>query len=544
MSKLRAACIGQALAETQDCLVVGAGINGAVAAAALAGKGAKTTIIDKADFASFTSQESSNLAWGGIKYLETLEFKLVWKLCKCRNQLMKVYPNQVKETRFFTSIAKGFRMPHYMVYMGALLYWFMGRFQTKPPFLLSRSTIRNKAPVIKADRVMGGLEYSDCCLVDNDARFTFGFVRKALDYGCNAINYMELISAEWRDGLWHCALEDRVSGESAEIKARSLINATGPFADGINRILNIESAFKHVLSKGVHIIVPQIGKENRVLTFFASDGRLFFMIPMGSRTCIGTTDTRVDSEAVEATQEDIDFLLANANELLDLERPLSENDIIAKRCGVRPLVMKTEATVDNAEWTALSRKHEIDLHADRNMLTIYGGKITDCINVGEGVADLVESFGIKLSNPSAVWFGEPGEPRETQFMEACKKADMDRSICSNLWRRYGESAFQLLEKIETDPSMAELLIEDYTRAELHHVAESEMVVHLEDFLRRRSMVSLSIKPEAIRNAPGLGEIARILFGDGAQSEIDHYFGFGQSSAFADVGRGELVGRAV
>ena len=525
MNKLRSACIEQALSEIQDCLVVGAGINGAVAAAALAGKGAKTTIIDKADFASFTSQESSNLAWGGIKYLETMEFKLVWKLCKSRNQLMKVYPNQVEETRFFTSIAKGFRMPHYMVYMGALLYWFMGRFQTKPPFLLSRSSIRNKAPMVKADQVMGGLEYSDCRLVDNDSRFSFGFVRKALDYGCNAINYMELVSAEWSDGLWNCTLKDHISGASAEIKARSLVNTAGPFADGINQMLGIESAFKHVLSKGVHIVVPQISKDrHRVLTFFASDGRLFFMIPMGSRTCIGTTDTRVDSEAVDATQEDIDFLLDNANSLLDLDKPLTEADIIAKRCGVRPLVMKADAAVNNAEWTALSRKHEIDLHTDRNMLTIYGGKITDCINVGEEIAKLVESFGIKLSKPSAVWFGEPGEPMQSEFLAQCKTAGIDATICSNLWRRYGEAAFQILEKIQSDPSMGEMLIDDYTRAELHHVANTEMVEHLEDFLRRRSMVSQSIKSEALRNAPGLGEVAKILFRDDAQSEIDRYFG--------------------
>ena len=523
MSKLRDACIEKAAGTEQDCLVVGAGINGAVAAAALAGKGARVTIVDKGDFASFTSQESSNLAWGGIKYLETLEFRLVWKLCKSRNQLMKVYPSQVEEIRFFTSIAKGFRMPYYMVYMGALLYWFMGRFQTRAPLLLNRSTIRKRAPMVRADRLMGGLEYSDCRLVDNDSRFAFGFVRKALDYGCNAINYMELVSAERRDGLWHCGLKDHRSGKSVEIKARSLVNAAGPFADGVNRLLGIDSAFKHVLSKGVHIIVPKISEEHRVLTFFATDGRLFFMIPMGRRTCIGTTDTRVESEKVEATKEDIDFLLENANILLDLEKPLTTDDIIATRCGVRPLVMKAEAAVDNAEWTALSRKHEIDRHPDRGMLTIYGGKITDCINVGNEIADLVKSFGVKLPKPSSVWFGEPEASRREQFFARCAKSGTDTTICSNLWRRYGEAAFQILEKIEADPAEGELLIEDYTRAELRHVAEVEMVECLEDFLRRRSMVSLSVRPDELRQVPGLAETAKILFGDRAQEELDRYF---------------------
>jgi len=510
MIQTRLKCIEQSRSDIQDCLVVGAGINGAVTAAVLAGKGAMVTLIDQSDFASFTSQESSNLAWGGIKYLETLEFGLVWKLCKCRNQLMKVYPSQMEEIRFFTCIAKGFRMPHFIVYMGALLYWVMGRFQTRPPRLLSRSAIHNEESAVKSSKMMGGLEYSDGRLVENDSRFSFGCVRKAFEAGASTINYMELTAAEWRDGLWQCVILDRVSGDTVDIKARSLVNATGPFADGINEMLDIRSSFQHVLSKGVHIIVPQVSSAHRILTFFASDGRLFFMIPMGARTCIGTTDTWVDDEVVEATSEDIDFLLENANRLLERENPLTRADIIATRCGVRPLVISAGDSVGEGEWTALSRKHEIDIHADRKMLSIYGGKITDCINIGNEIAGCIKSFGIELPAPSAVWFGEP-------------KTSRPEIADSKLWRRYGEAAFQILEKIEADPSMGERLIEDYTRAELHHIAEVEMVIHLDDFLRRRSMISLTVKPEELRAAPGLDEVAHILFGERAQVELDRYF---------------------
>ena len=173
MDMLRQQGIAKARAEIQDCLVVGAGINGSVAAAALTGRGAKVTVVDKGDFASFTSQESSNLAWGGIKYLESYEFGLVWKLCKCRNQLMKAYPGHVREIRFFTSIAQGFRKPRIVLYCGALLYWFMGRCQTRPPRLLSRKTIRREAPMVNTSRLIGGMEYSDCYLVKNDTRFAF-----------------------------------------------------------------------------------------------------------------------------------------------------------------------------------------------------------------------------------------------------------------------------------------------------------------------------------------------------------------------------------
>ena len=113
-----------------DVLVLGGGINGAVSAASLSGKGAKVALIDRDDFSGLTSSNSSNLAWGGIKYLESYEFFLVNELCKSRNQLMRNYPSMVKEIRFVTTIARGFRFPPFLVYLSTILYWFIGRFYT------------------------------------------------------------------------------------------------------------------------------------------------------------------------------------------------------------------------------------------------------------------------------------------------------------------------------------------------------------------------------------------------------------------------------
>ena len=109
--------------RSYDVLVIGGCINGAVSAAALAAKGVKTALIDRGDFAGETSSNSSNLAWGGIKYLESHEYLLVNKLCKSRNHLMESYPSTVKEIRFLTTIAKGFRHPVFLVYLGTIFYW-------------------------------------------------------------------------------------------------------------------------------------------------------------------------------------------------------------------------------------------------------------------------------------------------------------------------------------------------------------------------------------------------------------------------------------
>ena len=140
--KLRETNIAKLKQGTFDVLILGGGINGAVSAAALATKGVKVALIDKNDFAGFASSNSSNLAWGGIKYLETFEFLLVNKLCKSRNHLMKSYPSTVQEIRFFTTIQKGFRLPVLMVYFGTLLYWIMGRFHTKAPLYRSKKKIK------------------------------------------------------------------------------------------------------------------------------------------------------------------------------------------------------------------------------------------------------------------------------------------------------------------------------------------------------------------------------------------------------------------
>jgi glycerol-3-phosphate dehydrogenase len=137
--KLRQSNLTKLRQNAFDVLVVGAGINGAVSAAALAGKGAQVAIIDRGDFAGVTSMNSSNLAWGGIKYMETWDFALVRKLCVSRNHLMRSYPSTVQEIRFFTTLAKGFRYrPGYLL-LGAWLYWFIGNCFTRTPRFLARA---------------------------------------------------------------------------------------------------------------------------------------------------------------------------------------------------------------------------------------------------------------------------------------------------------------------------------------------------------------------------------------------------------------------
>jgi glycerol-3-phosphate dehydrogenase len=210
------------------------------------------------------------------------------------------------------------------------------------------------------------------------------------------------------------------------------------------------------------------------------------------------------------------------------------SDIIAERSGVRPLVVERGGgRHDATDWTSLSRKHEIERDDERCVVTVFGGKLTDCLNVGAEVAHEVEQLGVPLERDLHNWYGEPAGATRAEFYRQAKlmKLDQLRSkpdterLSDRLWRRYGRRAFSLLEAIRSDPTMGEDIMDsaDYLRAELYNAAEHEMIVKLDDFMRRRSKIDLVVHDDDIRNSPGLHEVAEILFGSDADRRLEEYF---------------------
>ena len=511
--------------ELLDVLVIGGGINGAVSFAALAGQGLKVGLIDRKDFANETSMHSSNLVWGGIKYMESYEFGLVRKLCMSRNQLMKAYPTNIRELRFFTNLDRGFRFPAIMLFMGAFLYWIIGNCFTRPPRLLTTGKIRDEEPVVNTDKSIGGIEYSDAYLPENDARFVFQFIRGAMDRDGIALNYVESLGGE-RDtdsGFWKVKVRDQISGNNHEIQSKVLVNACGPFIDFQSKALAQNTKHQHVFSKGIHLIVKKLTPYERVLTFFADDGRLFFAIPMGNKTVIGTTDTQVPHPETHVTPEDRSFVLNNINKRVELEGPLKESDIIAERCGVRPLVVERQQDKTITDWVKMSRKHEIDVDTNQKTISIFGGKLTDCLNIGEEVVEFVRECNVDIHEHTSVWYGEPSKNEHDRFLQRAAEISLDDSTPQNasepsstrLWRRYGIKAFDLLNQIEVNPELKEELIPDSEclKVEAVHARDHEMVVHLEDFLRRRTKISMMISQKNLEENPATKEACQILFGE-------------------------------
>jgi alpha-glycerophosphate oxidase/glycerol-3-phosphate dehydrogenase len=256
---------------------------------------------------------------------------------------------------------------------------------------------------------------------------------------------------------------------------------------------------------------------------------------MGRRSVIGTTDTRVDEPYTEVDDADRTFLLEQINARLDLDVPLTTADIISERCGVRPLVVKMkDSDQRDVDWTSLSRKHAIETDPSAHVVSVFGGKLTDCLNVGEEVAAAVESLGIPLEPDLHNWFGEPAAATRAEFYRQARLMKLDslrtkpdaEPLTDRLWRRYGRRAFSMLEAIRDDPRMGEDIMDsaDYLRVELHLAANTEMITRLEDFTRRRSKIDQVVCRDEIVGSSGLAEVAEILFGDDADRRLAEYLG--------------------
>lgn len=510
---------------TFDAFVIGGGINGAVSAAALAGRGLSVGLAEQGDFGSFTSQESSNLVWGGFTYLKNYEIPLVYKLSRSRNKLMDAYPTVVSEIPFFATLDDSSPFPSWLAGAGSVAYWGLGLGQTRPPRFHRASKINAIEPIVNTATADAAIEYADGYLKDNDARFVWMFVRSALDLGAAAANYVTVTGARQdAGGGWTIDLRETTTGRMMQARAAVLINAAGPLSNKLNRDLGIKTRHKVVFSKGIHMVVPQLTASERVLAFFDDTQRLFYVIPMAHRSVIGTTDTRTDNPREPITDDDRHFLLEQINARLNLAEPLTTEDIIAERNGVRPLVVeRNDDDHDDTDWTALSRKHEIEFDRSRHVVTIFGGKLTDCLNVGEEVVEAVEKLGLE-PGPERSWYGEPSTGEWLAFQRSAASVGLDRrpeverarSLAEVLWRRHGLAANDIVEAIRSEPALAEPIMaeSDVLAAEVPLYLEREMVVNLDDMLRRRTKLALIHSEEKLAAEPGVAEIGRRLLGLG------------------------------
>lgn len=480
--------------ERFDVAIVGAGINGSVAAAALSSRGLKVLLVDGQDFGAVTSSQSSNLIWGGIKYLQSYEFGLVFKLCRARLRLMRSYPTSVRSTGFLAALGPNAPFGKFLGTLGTLSYWAIGIFKTPPPRTFGTRATHQIEPAMGGAKLKGSVLYFDAMLPDNDSRFVWGFVAKAKALGATVRNYVELKAAEKIPDGFALQLTDTLTNEQLEVETTIIVNAAGPYVRAVNNLLSVETKNQLLYSKGIHLVVRKLTDDQKILAFWDEEGRIFYVIPMHDRSVIGTTDTRVSDPAESVTDEDRNFVLRQINASMNLDKPLSAGDIISERCGVRALVVKKGSNSNTQDWHKLSRKHFVESNP-AGVISILGGKFTDCLNVGEEILQEVSKF-IPLGAKSQNWIGEDSQAALRSFSDLAAAILGDsadaREVASQLWRRHGLVAVEILKHLKAFPSDRDLVFDGLfiTFGELMFVAESESIRTPADLLRRRLPISM------------------------------------------------------
>lgn len=504
-----------------DILVVGGGINGTGIARDLAGRGLSVVLCEQADLAGATSQWSSKLIHGGLRYLEHHEFRLVRKALLEREVLMRAAPQLIRPLRFVMPHNPQMR-PAWLIRLGLFLYDHLARRR----FLPASTGVdlrRDPGGTPLSARFSRGFAYSDGFV--DDARLVVLNAMDARERGARVLTRTCCESAQAEDGVWKARLRPE-GGVAIEVRARAIVNAAGPWADRfIERVLKHEGAGRLRLVKGSHIVVRKLFEHDHAYIFQNDDGRIIFAIPFQDHfTLIGTTDVEYegDPQDVAIDQAEIIYLCEQANRYF--KRQLSADDVVWSYSGVRPL-LEDEAS----EAAAVTRDYRLELSVPgAPLLTVWGGKLTTYRKLSEEAADILCR---QLGVDRPAWTDTlplPGGDLQTpgklvdqavdaieRLVDAVARArpqqsdEWVRRICRaygrRVWSWLGETAPADLGR-EVAPGLFE--------AELRYLIEHEWARSADDVLWRRTKLGLHLDPaqrkaveewmaarqEAIRNA--------------------------------------------
>jgi glycerol-3-phosphate dehydrogenase len=466
-----------------DLLVCGGGIYGAWTAYDAVLRGLSVAIVEQGDWAGATSSASSKLIHGGLRYLETYDFKLVRKAIRERQLLLKLAPHRVWPLRFGVPVFEDSRIGTLQLRAGLTLYDFLAGFLGADIAHrhFDRAAFAERFPALSDEGLAGGFTYGDA--QTDDARLVLELIAGAMDAGAVCVNYCQLTGLTELNGqVCGATVLDRLNDKSVQIHARQIVYATGQWMSASQ-----PGRDWCRLSKGVHIVMPGTKSDEALLLTAQSDGRVFFMIPWYGMTLVGTTDDdytgNIDHIAIEQT--DIDYLLAAVNRYL--KTAWTETDIVGSYAGVR--VMKRSEKISPPD---VSRDWELKT-AGNGVHYSIGGKLT---SAREDAASIVNTVCGQLGVDTPCATKDRGFPwaPETGFAQwsAAVHVQADRlgidSECAKwLIRRHGRHAEKLLRSIEGKPHLAERIVDTlpFIYADLLYCARNEMVIHMDDLLRRR-----------------------------------------------------------
>lgn len=423
--------------ETFDLVVIGGGITGAGVARDAARRGLRVALVEAEDFASGTSSRSSRLIHGGVRYLEHGYLHLVWESSRERRRLLELAPHLVRPLQFTWPVYRGARVRRWQLAAALTMYDALAMFRNvgRHRRLRAAQVIEHEPRLASAD-LLGGATYWDAAT--DDARLTLANVLDAAAHGAVVMNHAPVQALTYgsthgpTDGI---ELVDQLGGARIRVRARLVLNCTGPWTDEIARLEDPQAGPAVRGTKGVHIAVPaaRVGNVAAITMLSPDDGRVCFTLPgSGGHTIIGTTDTPTSEHPrqVRASRADVRYLLNACNRFFP-DAKLGDADVVAAWAGIRPLV----AAKNSGDPSSASREHAIHI-TPRGVLTATGGKLTTYRAQAQQIVDAaVQRLGMRTKPCDTAGAPLPGERPERRGSDLrispeleWREADVDHAV--------------------------------------------------------------------------------------------------------------------
>lgn len=483
-----------------DLLIIGGGINGAGIARDAVGRGLSVLLCEQDDLAAHTSSASTKLIHGGLRYLEHYEFGLVRKALQERELLLRAAPHLISPLRFVMPHVDTLR-PAWMMRIGLFLYDHLGKRELLP----ASETIDLRshpagAPLRPNART--AFVYSDG--FTHDSRLVVLNALDAAERGAEILTRTRLTGAVRGKQHWEATLRSSRDGKRRSVKARCIVNATGPWAtDVLRTLLQIESKRQLRGAKGSHIVVPRLFEHDYAYTFQIRDKRIVFAIPYElDYTLIGTTDVEYgdDPACAEASEDEVAYLCAAVNAYL--VKPVGPQDVVWSYSGVRPLLED-----ESNDLSAVTRDYELELDAadaKAPLLSIFGGKLTTYRKLAEEALTLLQA---PLGTTARAWTSTaplpggdiPGADFDAYLGELKRRHPwLPADLALRYARAYGTRSERLLAGANGIDDLGPDIGDGLFEAELRYLAFYEWAITAEDILWRRTKIGLRASSETVR----------------------------------------------
>ncbi len=486
--------------DSYDVVIIGGGMAGAGVARDLALRGVTVALVEKADFAWGTTSRSSKLIHGGLRYLELFDFGLVRESLRERETLHRLAPHAVRPLPFLVPIYRESARRLIEVRIGLKVYdWLTPGRDRERYRVLSTIDALSLEPGLRAQGLKGAGYYFDDLLVFPE-RLCLENILSACRHGARAFNYAEVedVLRDARGAPDGVRVRDLLTDNVVTLRARVVVNATGPWVDRIRARAGITERGAHVVrtTKGIHCLLPRL--TDHAIYHSTGDERMIFVIPWREFSLVGTTDTDFDGDLdrLHATADEVAYLLGEVRQALPDPRVAVE-EVAYTYAGVRPLSFE-----EGRRASDVSRAHKVVAEAGGRFLSVTGTKLTCFRSLAEEAGDGVMRALGRRAGSRTRRLTLDGADAEAGAVEARTWLDVSADVeasglaletLERLVSTYGRGYRRVVELAGKVPGGAERLCPSNPEivAQLHHAVQEEMTVSLQDVLLRRTGIGTS-----------------------------------------------------